>query len=105
MKFAGKVGFWEESKEVKPGIYKPQILERSYTGDVITNTRRFQSTENQNDDLKINNRISILSDLYAQQNWTSIRYVIWNGVKLKVNTVEVNYPRLILEIGGVWNGT
>lgn len=105
MKFSGKVGFWEGSRETKPGIYKSQIVERPYNGDVITSTRRFQSTEFQNDDLKLSNRISILSDLYAQQNWTSIRYIVWNGTKLKVNSVEVNYPRLILDVGGIYNGS
>lgn len=105
MKFSGKVGFWEEDVEVSPGIYKPSCIEKLYTGDVCRDNRRFQSSDSQNDTFTVNNQISILGDLYAYTNWPSIKYVNWNGIKWKVNSVEVNYPRLTLEIGGVYNGT
>lgn len=104
MKFAGKVGFWINEVEVKPGVWKSSIIERDYFGDVSLSYRRFQPSENQNDNFSTNSRISILSDLYAQQNWTSIRYVVWNGTKLKVTSVEISYPRIVLEVGGVYNG-
>lgn len=106
MKFSGKIGFWQKDIETKPGVYKPEIIEKSYTGDVLKNTRRFQGAENQqNDNLVVNNRLSIISDLYLQNNWASIKYVLWNGVYLKVNSVDVgSFPRVILEIGGVYNG-
>lgn len=102
MKFSGCVGFWEGDEEVSPGVYRPKIVERKYKGDVLRNYRKFQTTEYQNDDLRLNNQITILSDLYARNNFSSIRYVVWNGVKWKVDTVEVNYPKLTLEIGGVY---
>lgn len=105
MKFYGNVGFWMGSKETKPGFFKPVIVEKIYSGNVNWNNRHFQTTENQNDDIRLNNQISILSDLYAQENFSSIRYVVWNGVKWRVTNVEVNYPRLVLTIGGVYNGT
>lgn len=105
MKFSGLVGFWEDEVEVDTDIWRPQIVERPYFGDVLKNSRSFQAVSNQqNDDFKVNNRISILADLYFRNNWTSVRYVVWNGVKWKVNNVDVDYPRIILEIGGVWNG-
>lgn len=105
MKFYGKVGFWEGSVEVKPGIFKSRIIERPYTGDVSWNNRHFQTSENQNDDISLNNQISILSDLYSKKNFASIRYVVWNDIKWRVTNVEVNYPRLVLTIGGVYNGS
>lgn len=106
MKFAGKVGFWIEDVETKPGIFgEPKVVERTYTGDVTRSYRKWNTQDSSTlDDLRLNNQISILSDLYALQNWQSIKYVLWNGVYWKVNTVEVSYPRLILEIGGVWHG-
>lgn len=105
MKFSGKVGFWEGDVEVKKGVYKPKIIEKSYVGDVTQNYRRFNETEFQNDDFVIQNRISIVSDLYAQENFMSIKYVVWKGKALKVKSVDVNnYPRIILEVGGVYNG-
>lgn len=105
MKFSGVIGFWEKDAEVKPGVYKSQIVERPYTGDITRNYRKFNSAENQqNDNLRVNNQVSIVSDLYLCNNWASIKYVLWNGVKWKVNTVEVGHPRLVLEIGEVYNG-
>lgn len=106
MKFSGKVGFWKSDVETKPGVYKSKILERSYTGKVLRNIRRFESSDNQqNENLKINNQISIISDLFLQKNWPSIKYVTWNGVNWSVNSVDVaQYPRTIIELGGVYNG-
>lgn len=103
MKFVGSIGFQENECEVSPGVWRPKIVEKRYVGDVLRNYRKYQQTEYQNDDLRLNNQISILSDLYARKNFAMIRYVKWNGVKWSVPTVEVNYPRLILEIGGVYN--
>lgn len=105
MKFFGPVGFWIGDKEVKPGVYKPEFVEKPYSGDVNWHNRHYQDSEHQNDDVRLNNQVSILSDLYSQANFASIRYVIWYGVKWEVTNVEVKFPRLILTIGGVYNGT
>lgn len=106
MKFSGIIGFWKKDIEIKPGVYKPGTIEKSYVGDVLANTRRFQSVENQqNDNLRITNRLSIISDLYMQKNWSSIKYVVWNDVNWSVSSIDVSqYPRVILELGGVYNG-
>lgn len=105
MKFSGEVGFWTDEMEVNPGVWRGVISERHYVGDVLRDNRRFQpSSDQQNDEFTVSNKISILSDMYAKQNWASIRYVRWNGVKFKVTSVEVGYPRLTLEIGGIYNG-
>lgn len=105
MKFSGKVGFLVNEKETEqPGVWKSEIIERGYFGDVNLGYGRLQPSEHQNDNFSTNSRVSILSDLYARQNWTSIRYVIWKGAKLKVTAVEISYPRIVLEVGGVYNG-
>lgn len=104
MKFIGKIGFWEPSKETDPGIYKPVIVERPYRGDILKDYRRFQpEADKQNEDLVIRNRISIVSDLYMTQHLSSIRYVKWSGVKWKVTSLETIPPRIILDLGGVYN--
>lgn len=107
MKFSGQIGFWKKDIEVKSGVYKPSIVEKNYVGDVLKNSRNFQSVENQqNDNLVVSNRLSIISDIYLQQNWSSIKYVVWNGVKWKVKSVDViPHPRVIIELGGVYNET
>lgn len=103
MKFFGQVGFMVDEVEIDQDVWGPKIIERSYYGDVYRNTRRIQSTSSQNGQFVVSNQISILSDLYAQQNWALIRYVIWNGQKLEVTNVDINYPRLTLDIGGIYN--
>ncbi len=105
MKFSGKIGFWEGDQEISPGVYKPKIIEKRYTGNITRNFRKFNPVENQqNKNLTLNNQVSIISDLYLRNNWASIKYILWNGVKWSVNTIDVGFPRLVLEIGGVWNG-
>lgn len=102
-KFYGKIGY-AITKETTPGVWVEQIIERSYYGDVIRNIRRLQSSENLNDDINVSNEISIVADAFANQNFHSMRYVEYMGTKWKVSSIEVKYPRLILSIGGVYNG-
>ena len=101
-KWFGKIGF-AETKETKPGIWEEIITVREYYGDVTRNTRRFQSSENLNDNIVVSNDISIVADPYAIQNFHSIRYIEFMGTKWKINNVEVSYPRLILTLGDICN--
>ena len=102
-KYFGKIGF-AELVEVKPGVWKEQITEREYFGDLLRDTRRLQSTNQLNDDINIANELSIIADPFANENFHSMRYIEYMGTKWKVSTVEVQYPRLRLTIGGVYNG-
>lgn len=102
-KFYGKIGY-AMTKETTPGVWVEEIVERSYYGDVIRNIGRLQGSENLNDDINVSNEISIVADAFANQNFHSMRYVEYMGAKWKVSSVEVKYPRLILNIGGVYNG-
>ena len=102
-KFYGKIGY-ANTVETKPGVYEDQIVERSYYGDLIRNTRRLQSADQVNDDINISNEISIVADPYATNNFHTMRYAIFMGTKWKISNVEVSYPRLILTLGGVYNG-
>lgn len=102
-KFYGKIGYGI-SEEIKPGTYKKRIVEREYFGDVTENIRRLQTSDNLNDNIVINNEISIISDPFADENFHLILYVEYAGVKWKVSSVRVKYPRLILTIGEVYNG-
>ena len=105
MKFAGYVGFWITSDETKPGIFKDHMVEKYYTGDVTRAYNKWDArSESTTDELSLNNQVSIVADLFARENWPSIKYVIWNGIAWKVKTVGIDFPRLAIEIGGVWNG-
>ena len=102
-KFHGAIGFALQ-KEVSPGIWKDEIIERVYAGDVLRLTRNQQSAQEVNDNLSLSNQISIVADAFIQNNLFAMRYITFMGSKWKVTSVEVQYPRLILGIGGVWNG-
>lgn len=102
-KFYGAIGF-AVTEETRPGIYEEKICEHNYVGDLIRNSRRLQSGSQVNDDINISNQISIVADPYAHQNFHMMRYASYMGSKWKITNVEVQYPRLILELGGVWNG-
>lgn len=102
-KFYGMVGYAEIVKTA-PGVSEEQIIEREYTGDLVRNTSRLVTSGDVNDDVNISTEISIVSDPYAIQNYLSIRYVTFMGAKWKVTSVDVKYPRLILSVGGLYNG-
>lgn len=102
-KFFGSIGY-AETQETIPGIHKEIITERDYSGDVFRNSRKLQSGESINDDVVVNNSLSIVADPYAYNHFFAIRYVKWMGAVLKVTNVEVQSPRLLLTIGGVYNG-
>ena len=102
-KFYGSIGY-AISKETTPGVWIEDIVERQYFGDVYRNTRKLQSGNQVNDSIDISNEISILSDPFANENFHSMRYVTYMGAKWKVSSVEVRYPRLILTVGGLYNG-
>jgi hypothetical protein len=102
-KFYGTIGY-AEIVETKPGVYKEQIVERTYSGDLLQNSRRLQSTDQVNDDVNISNEISIIADAYADQHYHTMRYVEFSGTKWKITNVRVWYPRLILSVGGLYNG-
>ena len=102
-KFYGNVGFIE-TVEIEPGLWEEQITERPYYGDLTRNTSRFQSSGGVNDDININNIINIVADPYANENFQYMRYVVFRGVKWKISNAEIQYPRILLTLGGVYNG-
>lgn len=102
-KFYGEIGY-AETVETKPGVWTEQITARMYSGDILRNFSNIQATSTLNDNINVANEISILADPYAYQNFHAMRYVEFMGTKWKIKSVDVRYPRLILTIGGVYNG-
>lgn len=106
-KFYGVIGYasLEEQTEggVPNGVFVEGFTERSYFGDILQDTRRLSSNENLNDDVELSNRISVIADPFAIANFRKIRYVEFMGAKWKVSSAEVQYPRIILTVGGVYN--
>ena len=104
MKFSGKIGYIE-TVETSLGDWEPKVTERYYKGDVLRNSRRWENnSEGINDNLTTSNQISIISDSYAASHFQFMKYVEWMGCKWKIMSVDVNYPRYTLTLGGVFNG-
>lgn len=90
--------------EKAAGVWEDVIIERSYFGELLRNNRKLQDEGNLNKELTVQNSISIVADAYANEHFFAIRYVRWAGSLWTVTDVEVQRPRLILRLGGVYNG-
>lgn len=102
-RFYGKVGY-SLTEETSPGVWTEKVTEREYYGDVNRVYGKRSNNDSVNDNIDISNEISIVADPFAYENFMNICYVEWMNQKWKVPNIEVQYPRLILSIGGVYNG-
>lgn len=106
-KFSGFIGY-VETIETDPGVWVEKAIERPYKGDILRNYVKHESSSGVNDNINISNTVSIVSDPYANDHVFAIRYIKFNTPKLggvwEITNVEVAYPRLLLTIGGVYNG-
>lgn len=103
MRYFGNVGY-RITKETKPGVWEPTIVEHPYYGDILRNARRLGSGDKVNQDIEFDNQISIISDPFSLEHFQNIIYVIWLGSAFTVSKVDVEFPRLILTLGGIYNG-
>lgn len=105
-KYYGAVGYAEsvEGTGENEGIMEDIIVERKYYGDVLRNTRRWESGSDILDNLRINNQFSIVADAYAYDHFFAMKYIRWMGTCWVITNVEVQRPRLLITIGGVYNG-
>jgi len=103
-KYYGMIGFAKLVE--KPGsIFEETVIEKPYYGDVLKHSLRFEaSSEKLHDDVKLNNEISILADSFAYQNSHLMRYVTYMGAKWEIASMTNAYPRIIITLGGVYNG-
>lgn len=102
-KFHGMIGF-SIMMETSPGVFEDQPSEREYFGDVIRESKQWTNSAQVNDNLNVNNRISIVADDFANINLSAMRYCLWSGIYWKISNIELQRPRLILSFGGVYNG-
>lgn len=101
-KFYGEIGY-ADYVEGRVGVQREVIIERHYAGDVLRNVSKWRDGENQNSNIVLDNRLSIVADPFAYENSHKIRYVKWMGAKWEVTSIEIQRPRLVLTIGGVYN--
>lgn len=101
-RFYGMIGYGI-TEETSPGIYTESNMERPYYGEIIKNYRRWEAGERLNDNFDISNTFSILADEFAYSHIYAMRYVNYLGTNWKIKSVSIERPRLVLEIGGVYN--
>lgn len=103
-KWCGTIGFIEHV-QTTPGVWDDKVTERKYYGDIIRNTRGWSTpTEGINDNLTLSNQVSVVSDSFAIEKFAFMKYAEIMGARWKITNIDIQYPRLILTIGGVYNG-
>lgn len=102
-KFYGAIGYVTDVEEAVDVIVEKPV-ERFYKGDLLKNYRSLEKSDELNDNVRISNQISIVADPYALNHIFAMRYVKWMGAAWKIFNVDVQTPRLILTLGGVYNG-
>lgn len=102
-KFYDEIGFGH-SVETVPGVWDDVITSRKYRGDIIRNTRQLENGASVNNNFTVGNSISIVADAYINNNLVAMRYIRWMGTLWLISNIEVQSPRLILRLGGVYNG-
>lgn len=104
-RFYGPIGFVVQIEDPEDsGIWIEQPIERNYRGEVRRNYKKWDNGDQLNKNLNVNNTISIVADPYASSHLMAIRYIKWLDGYWEITSVEVNFPRLVLSIGGVYNG-
>lgn len=103
-RYYGKVGFIGETTETSPGIWEELLEARPYYGDVVRNVRRTDGGTQVNATVSVANQISVVADAFAFDHIYAIRYVEWGSTAWEVTSVEVEHPRLVLTLGGVYTG-
>lgn len=103
-KFFGKIGF-SKCEDKGDGIWKETYTEKSYYGDFIENNRKWEqnNTMTVNENISINDQISIVADSFAYNNVKFMKYVLYLGTKWKINSVRIRRPRIILYVSEIYN--
>lgn len=101
MRYSGRIGYFD-TVETKPGFFSETLIFKKANGDVVRNTKRNIDSNKVNSDIRVSNSISVVADPYAQTHFFNIKCIEWQGALWEVSSVSVEYPRLILELGGLY---
>ena len=106
MKYSGTLGYSESQVETSPdsGVWKDVVVERHAYGDVLRNNVRTRPGDQANNDKEVGNTLSIKMDPYAREHFSKMLYVRWMGVLWIPITVQVQYPNLLITLGGEYHG-
>lgn len=102
-KFAGLVGYATQEETV-PGVWSPVEKPVMMKGDVISQVSSVQNDGKVNSDITLNHRVSLMGDAYAFENYYNLKWIEIDGRKWEISSVELHRPRLIVTVGGLYNG-
>lgn len=103
-KWSGKVGY-VLPVQIERGDWSTVASERIYFGDTIRNRNKVQPVQDStNSYVNIACDISIVADTFANENLGYMKYVEYRGRNYNITDAEVLRPRIILTIGGIYNG-
>lgn len=103
-RYCGKVGFLVEDRKTAPGVHVPTLEQRIYYGDITRIARQNTAGQSINDNLTLSMQVSIMADTFAYEHAYAIAFIEYSGSRWKVSSVDIQRPRLILTLGGVYNG-
>ncbi len=92
-----------QTVEKAPGVWVEESIEKPYYGELTRLSGNLDGNSTVVSNINLANEISIVADPFANENITSMRYVVFKGMKWKIKSVEVSYPRLILKTGGIYH--
>jgi len=105
---SGVIGYTLLS-ETEPGVWTDEPIEKKYYGDIVRDNRSMRedgrTAQTQvNDSININNNISVVSNSFMLNNMAFMNYISFMGSKWNITSVDIKPPRMILTIGGLYNG-
>ncbi len=104
-KYCGLIGYSiTEESPTMPGVFLPKIVEIKHFGDIVKERSKWEQTTYQNDNITISNKLSIVANSYISENYGYMKYAVINGVRWTITNISLEYPRVILTLGGVYNG-
>lgn len=101
-KYSGLVGYATQY-EATPGVWKNQVIQRPMKGEFVRQNANITNHDVHGDSI-LNHRISLVGDAFAFANYFDMKWVQVHGRKITVTGVEISRPRLIVSLGGEWNG-
>nr|DAX75581.1 MAG TPA: hypothetical protein [Caudoviricetes sp.] len=100
-RFSGKLGF-VMTRETEEGVWLEDIVEIPVKGTIRSLWVRNDNNASVNTDLRLTNEISVLMDTKIKTHLETLNYVVWKGSKWEVQSIGVNYPRLTINLGGLY---
>ena len=102
-KFLGMIGYSSEQLETSPGVFEDVIEEREHKGELIRATLTSRPSSKVNEDIVLSHKLTLIADAELEAMFPRMLYVNIKGHNWAVKSVEFQRPRIVINIGGVYN--